>query len=113
MILKGCLITLFLVMVHSQVARADSTQDQDKLLLFASETVLLEELDDARGRGGIVDNNMNLNANVAGIANNNVNGANTINSSFLQSSGINSVIQNSGNNVVIQNSTIMNVSVAP
>lgn len=117
-ILKGCFITLFLVIMQSQTANADSTQSQNKLLFSATETVQMEELDNSRGREGVdifTLNNMNVRATMSGNqASNNVNGDNIIDhNSFTQVSGISSVIQNSGNNVIIQNSTIVSVTIAP
>lgn len=117
-ILKSGLITLLLVVLQSQAVKADSAQDQDKLLFSSAETVLLEELDDARGREGVdivTLNNQNVRATLTdNQANNNVNGYNIIDhGSFTQASGITSVIQNSGNNVIIQDSTIVNVTIAP
>ena len=116
--LKSCLLTLLVVIMQSQGARADSGQSQDKLLFSSAETVLLEELDNARGREGVdifTLNNQNVRATLTdNQANNNVNGANIIDhGSFTQASGITSVIQNSGNNVIIQDSTIVNVTIAP
>jgi hypothetical protein len=104
--------------MHGQMAKADSAQDQDNLLFSATETVQLEELDNARGREGVdifTLNNMNVRATLSdNQANNNVNGANTIDGgSFTQASGFTSVIQNSGNNVIIQDSTIVNVTIIP
>jgi hypothetical protein len=117
-ILKHRFLSLLAVIMQSQAAQADFSQHQDKLLFSPSEAVLLEELDNARGRDGAnvtTLNNMNVRATLSGNqANNNVNGYNIIDhSSFAQASGITSVIQNSGNNVVIQDSTIVNVTIAP
>ncbi|MGZ4955256.1 MAG: hypothetical protein ACXV8Q_09080 [Methylobacter sp.] len=116
-ILKGCFVTLFVVITQTQAAKADFDQ-QDKLLFSSSETVLPDELDNARGREGVditTLNNMNVRATLSGNqANNNVNGYNIIdNGSITQASGITSVIQNSGNNVIIQDSTIVNVTIVP
>lgn len=117
-ILSSCFITLFVVIMQCQAANADSAQAQDKLLFSATETVLVEELDNARGREGVdifTLNNMNVRATLAdNQASHNVNGYNTIDhGSFTQATGITSVIQNSGNNVIIQDSTIVNVTIAP
>lgn len=116
--LKSCLLTLLVVMVQSQTAKADFAQHQDTLLFSATETVQLEELDNARGREGVdilTLNNMNLRATLTdNQASNTINGANIIDGgSFTQASGITSVIQNSGNNVIIQDSTILNVTIIP
>jgi hypothetical protein len=117
-ILEGCLLILLVITLHSQEAKADIDQDQDKLLFSSSETALSDELDNARGREGVdmtTLNNMNVRATLSGNqANNNVNGYNIIDhGAFAQASGINSVIQNSGNNVIIQDSTIVNVTIVP
>lgn len=117
-ILKGGFLTLLVVIMQSQEAKADLAQDQEKLLFSSTETVLLDELDNARGREGVdttILNNMNVRATLSGNqANNNVNGYNIIDhGSFAQASGITSVIQNSGNNVIIQDSTIVNVTIVP
>jgi hypothetical protein len=115
-ILKSCCLTLFVVITQSQAAQADVEQ-QDKLF-SSTETVLSDELDNARGGEGVditTLNNMNVRATLSGNqANNNVNGYNIIdNGAFTQASGITSVIQNSGNNVIIQDSTIVNVTIIP
>lgn len=117
-ILKNCRLVLLVIIVQSQAAQADSVQNQDQLLFSPAETVLLEDLDNARGREGVdmaVVNNMNVRATLSGNqANNNVTGYNIIDhGAFAQASGINSVIQNTGNNVIIQDSTIVNVTIAP
>ena len=117
-ILKGLFITLFVVIMQSQAAKADSAQNQDKLFFSPAETVLLEELDNARGREGVdltTLNNQNVRATLSdNVAIHNVNGNNIIDGgSFTQASGITSVIQNSGNNVIIQDSTIVNVTILP
>lgn len=114
-ILRGCSITLCVVMLHSQ-AVADVTENQDALIFSADETVLADELDDERGREGVdmfTLNNMNIRATLSGNqANQNMSGYNSIDGgSFGQASGITSVIQNSGNNVVIQNATNVNVTI--
>ncbi len=117
-ILMRCFLTLLVVILQSQAAKADFAQNQDKLLFSSSKAVLLEELDNARGREGVnitTLNNMNVRATLSGNqASNNVNGYNIIDhGSFAQASGITSVIQNSGNNVIIQDSTIVSVTIAP
>ncbi|HEY8160237.1 MAG TPA: hypothetical protein VIF10_16210 [Methylobacter sp.] len=116
--LEGCLLILLVILLHSQEAKADVVQDQDKLSFSSTESVLPEELDNARGREGVdltTLNNMNVRATLSGNqANNIVNGYNIIDhGAFAQASGINSVIQNTGNNVIIQDSTILNVTIVP
>ncbi len=114
---KGCFLALLFIM-QSQTAQADLAENQDQLLFSPVETVLLEELDNARGREG-VDltniNNMNVQAALSGNqANHNVNGYNIIDhGSFAQASGINTVIQNTGNNVIIQDATNVIVTIMP
>ena len=83
------------------------------------EAVQLEELDEVRGRGGIVNMTTIVNSNIDAelsnnTANNNVTGFNVIdNGAFTEASGIFSIIQNTGNNVIIQDSTIVNVTIIP
>jgi hypothetical protein len=118
MILRSGCLTLLAVVMQSQTVHADSVQDQDKLLFSSSETVLSEELDQARGREGVditTLSNMNVQATLSdNQAGNNVNGYNIIDhGSFTRASGITSVIQNTGNNVIIQDSTIVTVTIMP
>lgn len=86
--------------------------------IYKENTVLLEDLDNERGQGG-VDLTVLNESNIQGaltdnIANNNITGNNTIDtSSFANAAGIVSVIQNTGNNVLIQNSTIVNFVITP
>jgi hypothetical protein len=115
---KSCFIALIAIIMQSQAAQANPAESQDKLLFSPTETALLEELDNARGREGIDMtniNNMNVRATLSGNqANNNVNGYNIIDhGSFAQASGINTVIQNTGNNVIIQDATNVIVTIIP
>lgn len=79
--------------------------------------VLLEELDQIRGLGGVVD--VTSNANLGAVLTNNdvndsVTGYNIIDQgSFNDASGVFSIIQNTGNNVIIQDSTIITVTIYP
>lgn len=87
-------------------------------LLFASERVSLEELDEQRGREGLsvtAMNNSNMRATLYdGVAINNDTGFNSIdNGAFSMSSGITTVFQNSGNNNILQNITNINVTIVP
>jgi len=116
--LEGCLLIVLVIILHSQEAKADSAQEQDKLVFSSAEIALPDELDNAIGREGVdmtTLNNMNVRATLSGNqANNTVNGYNIIDhGAFAQASGINSVIQNTGNNVVIQDATILNVTIMP
>jgi hypothetical protein len=79
--------------------------------------VLLEDLAQERGMGGVVDvtNNSQLEAILTDNYNaNSVTGNNSIDQgSFNDASGVFSIIQNTGNNVIIQESTIITVTIAP
>jgi hypothetical protein len=79
--------------------------------------VILEDLDQIRGLGGVVDvtNHANLGAVLTdNEANNSVTGYNIIDQgSFNDASGVFSIIQNTGNNVIIQDSTIITVTIFP
>ncbi len=83
------------------------------------EAVLLDELDEVRSLGGVVDITTIINSNIDAelsnnTATNNVTGFNIIdNGAFTEASGVFSIIQNSGNNVIIQDSTIVNVTISP
>ncbi|MGY8871218.1 MAG: hypothetical protein ACKVJE_12330 [Pseudomonadales bacterium] len=93
-------------------------QEVNKFLVNP-EAVLLDELDQVRGRGGVIDIttvvNSNLEANLSNnTAINNVTGFNIIDKgSFTEASGVFSIIQNTGNNVLIQDSTVINVTISP
>jgi hypothetical protein len=79
--------------------------------------VLLDELDQIRGLGGVVDvtNNANLEAELNdNNVSDSVTGYNIIDQgSFSEASGVFSIIQNTGNNVIIQDSTIITVTITP
>ncbi|QHJ10545.1 hypothetical protein FX988_00759 [Paraglaciecola mesophila] len=79
--------------------------------------VLLDDLDQERGMGGVVDvtNNTHLEAILTDNYNaNSITGNNSIDrGSFNDASGVFSIIQNTGNNVIIQESTIITVTIAP
>ncbi|WP_166424269.1 hypothetical protein [Paraglaciecola sp. 20A4] len=79
--------------------------------------VLIEDLEQERGLGGVVDvtNNSHLEAVLTHNYNSNsVTGNNSIDrGSFNEASGVFSIIQNTGNNVIIQDSTIITVTIAP
>lgn len=79
--------------------------------------VLLEDLDQIRGLGGVVD--VNNHADLGAVltnneANNSVTGYNIIDQgSFNDANGVFSIIQNTGNNVIIQDSTIITITISP
>ena len=79
--------------------------------------VMLEDLYQVRGLGGVLDvtNNNHLEAILTdNNASNNVSGNNIIDrGSFNEASGVFSIIQNTGNNVIIQDSTIITVTITP
>ena len=88
--------------------------------VFSENIVLLDDLDNERGQGGIDDltvlNESNLQATVTDnyVGDYSITGNNSIDaSSFTNSAGIISVIQNTGSNVLIQNSTIVNFIITP
>ncbi|WP_305907625.1 hypothetical protein Q9L42_014870 [Methylomarinum sp. Ch1-1] len=114
--LKKYLLSLLVLLSSQSNLRADVVREN---ALPNVEPVLLNELDEARGRGGVVDvttlNKMSVGAYMAdNVAVNNTNGFNMIdNGSFAGSSGFISVIQNTGNQVIIQDSTIVNVTITP
>lgn len=106
---------LLVVLLSNRFVFADELGE----LILVSQPVLLEELEQERGMGGVVDittyNNANLEASLAdNSAVNNSTGFNIIDhGAFTEASGFVSVIQNTGNNVIIQDSTIINVTIAP
>jgi hypothetical protein len=79
--------------------------------------VLLDDLYQVRGLGGVLDvtNNNHLEAILTdNDASNNITGNNIIDrGSFNEASGVFSIIQNTGNNVIIQDSTIITVTITP
>lgn len=79
--------------------------------------VLLNDLEQERGLGGIFDvtNNEHLEAILTNNSStNSITGNNTIDAgSFSEASGVFSIIQNTGNNVIIQDSTIITVTITP
>lgn len=95
-----------------------ATETESDTLTFNENTsVMLEELDGARGQGGVFDisNNADLNAVLTdNSAANSVTGFNVIDqNSFNDAQGVFSIIQNTGNNVIIQDSTIITITIAP
>ncbi len=115
--IKTFIFQLFFLFIGQHAANADNVQTP--LNVGESQAVLLEELDQLRGQGGISDitivNNQDLDATLNNnSAINNINGFNLIDhGAFTEASGIISVIQNTGNNVIIQESTIINFTITP
>ena len=118
-ILKSCLSVLLLVIAtQSLPGRAELIQNRNDLFFSQTEAVSSEELEKERGREGFditTLNNTSIQAALYGnTANNNVTGANIINSgAFTNAGGMFSIVQNSGNNVIIQDSTTVNVTIIP
>jgi len=112
---KNYLLTLFtlLIVISHQVFAADKEQEV-AVINFAP--VILEDLDEVRGLGGIdIMSNSNLVAVLTeNYSNSNITGYNIIDQgSFNDASGVFSIIQNTGNNVIIQDSTIITVTITP
>lgn len=107
----GCLFALFTSLMLS-VDMAFAQQAMDDFV-----PVLLTDLEQVTGLGGVVDvtNNTNLEAVLTdNTATDSVTGNNTIDAgSFSEASGVFSIIQNTGNNVIIQDSTIITVTITP
>jgi len=105
--------------MSQQVARADEpAAGQEGLFLSQAQPVLLDDLDNERGRGGVDMTTLSKSNARAYVLDNSaanaVTGGNYIeNGAIGNNSGITDVVQNSGNNVVIQNSTIVTVTFVP
>lgn len=103
------LLTL-LIMISNKISAED-------IAIIDVSPVILEDLDQIRGLGGIVD--VTNNANLGAVLTNNdasdsVTGYNIIDQgSFNDASGVFSIIQNTGNNVIIQDSTIITITISP
>jgi hypothetical protein len=105
----------------SREVNSEDTLVEDSLvedsLIENMEPVLLSELEEIRGLGGVVDiiNNTDLGATLTdNDASNSVTGFNVIDQgSFNDARGVFSIIQNTGNNVIIQDSTIITVTITP
>jgi len=115
---KRYLVIFFVVLMSQQVVKADEPVGQESSLLSQAQPVLLDDLDNERGRGGVdmtTLNKSNVRAYVLdNSAANSITGGNYIQDGSLRNnSGIVDVVQNSGNNVVIQNSTIVTVTFVP
>ncbi len=112
-------LMIFSILISNNVFAEDI--DVGNVIIDA-EPVLLEELDQIRGLGGVVDlSNVDITNNAileAELTDNNVSdsvtGYNIIDQgSFNDASGVFSIIQNTGNNVIIQDSTIITVTITP
>lgn len=109
------LILLTLLLIISNKATAEDVVVD--IAITDAAPIILEDLDQIRGLGGIVDvtNNANLGAVLTdNDASNSVTGYNIIDQgSFNDASGVFSIIQNTGNNVIIQDSTIITITISP
>ena len=101
-------------MIISHKATAENVVD---FAIIDVAPVILEDLDQIRGLGGVVDvtNNAHLGAVLThNDASDSVTGYNIIDQgSFNDASGVFSIIQNTGNNVIIQDSTIITITILP
>jgi hypothetical protein len=118
-ILKSKIYLLIIPFIFSYSGMASALPQDINQYSVNIDAVLLDELDQVRGLGGVIDIttvvNSSLEANLSdNSAFNNINGANLIDeNSFTEASGVFSIIQNTGNNVIIQDSTIINVTISP
>ena len=109
------LILLTLLMIISNKTSAEDVVVDIAIIDFAP--VMLEDLEQIRGLGGVVD--VTNHANLEAVLTNNdasdtVTGYNIIDQgSFNDASGVFSIIQNTGNNVIIQDSTIITITISP
>jgi len=107
------LFTLLIIMSN----KGFTENDIGDITIIDVAPVLLEDLDEIRGLGGVVD--VTNNANLGAVLTNNdasdsVTGYNIIDQgSFNDASGVFSIIQNTGNNVIIQDSTIITITISP
>lgn len=107
------LLLILLIIISNKIFAEDVVD----ITIIDVAPVLLEELDQIRGLGGVVD--VTSNANLGAVLSNNgvsnsVTGYNTIDQgSFNDASGVFSIIQNTGNNVIIQDSTIITITITP
>jgi hypothetical protein len=106
------LFTLLVMINHKTFA-----ENVVDIVILDVDPVVLEDLDQIRGLGGVVD--VTSNASLEAVLTNNdasdsVTGYNIIDQgSFNDASGIFSIIQNTGNNVIIQDSTIITITISP
>ena len=107
------LIFFILLIIISQKTVAEDFAAAIAIVDFSP--VMLEDLDQIRGLGGVAD--VTSKANLEAILNDNdvsdsITGYNIIDQgSFNDASGVFSIIQNTGNNVIIQDSTIITITV--
>ncbi|MGB5443881.1 MAG: hypothetical protein WBM99_00130 [Psychromonas sp.] len=105
--------TLLLIVMSNQVLAEEEIKEFPVMNVAP---VILEDLDQVRGLGGI---DVTSNSSLAAVltdndATNNITGYNIIDhGSFNEASGVFSIIQNTGNNVIIQDSTIITVTITP
>jgi len=114
------LLTLFalLIVMSNPVLAVSAEQGLEEVAIINVMPVILEDLGQVRGLGGVVDltnNTNNLEALLTdNDANNSITGYNIIDQgSFNDASGVFSIIQNTGNNVIIQDSTIITITIIP
>ena len=114
------LLTLFALLIgmSNQVLAVSAEQGLEEVAIINVMPVILEDLGQVRGLGGVVDFTNNTNNLQAVLtdndANNSITGYNVIDQgSFNDASGVFSIIQNTGNNVIIQDSTIITITISP
>ena len=115
---KRFILILFVALFSQPVVKADEPTGQEASLLPQAQAVLMEDLDNERGRGGVDITSLSRSNVGATLRNNiaidNITGSNSIdNGSIAGNSGITGVIVNSGNNVLIQSATTVNVTIIP
>jgi len=115
--MKNLYQSIHLLLLFSLLMTISNKTSAEDVVMINVAPVMLEELDQIRGLGGVVDvtNNADLRAVLTdNDANNSVTGYNIIDQgSFNDASGIFSIIQNTGNNVIIQDSTIITITISP
>lgn len=110
-------IYLFCLVISLPIISANIIAQENDNLTLNSPPVILDELAQSTGLGGItiINSKSNIEAALTGnSANNNTTGSNIIDQgSFRNAGGVFSVIQNTGNNVIIQDSTVITVTITP
>ena len=114
------LLTLFalLIVMSNKVLAVSAEKGLEEVAIINVMPVILEDLGQVRGLGGVVDLTNNTNNLEAVLtdndASNSITGYNIIDQdSFNYASGVFSIIQNTGNNVIIQDSTIITITITP